>query len=119
MTEHDISAIMIVAADRTLVGIVTERDITRRIVAARLDPGQTRLAEIMTENPETVAPGDSASYALRLMQVRKCRHLPVIDEGRVVGLVSLRDLRTSLAAKTYSTDSGLAARILAKNAKTA
>ena len=119
MTEHDISAIMIVAADDALVGIVTERDITRRIVADRLDAKRTRLAEIMTKNPETVAPGDSALYALRLMQVRKCRHLPVLDEGRVVGVVSMRDLRTSIAAKTYGGDSDLVARLLAKNAKSA
>ncbi len=119
MTEHDISAIMIVADEDRLIGIVTERDITRRIVAAGRDPGETRLAEIMTENPETVAPSGSASYALRLMQARKCRHLPVVDEGRVVGVVSLRDLRTSIAAKTYSTDNGLATRLLAKSAKSA
>lgn len=119
MTEHDISAIMIVAADDALIGIVTERDITRRIVADQMDAKRTRLDEIMTENPETVAPGDSAPYALMLMQARKCRHLPVVDEGRVVGVVSMRDLRTSIAAKTYGGDAKVVARLLAKKTKTA
>ncbi len=119
MAEYDISAIMVVADKDNLVGIVTERDITRRIVADGSDAGETLLGQIMTKDPETVAPGDSARYALRLMQAVKCRHLPVVEDGRVMGVVSMRDLRTSIAVKTYAGDKDLVTRILAKSGESA
>ena len=88
----NIAAIVVVDSDGKLIGIVTERDLTRRVMAAGLDAKATTLGEVMTKNPDTLAPDDSALDALELMRVREYRHLPVVDDGKVVGMVSIRDL---------------------------
>ena len=75
-----------------LVGIVTERDMTVRVVAAGLDADTTPVGEVMTTDPDTLAPNDTASDAIRMMKSRNYRHLPVVDGGTVVGMVSVRDL---------------------------
>jgi CBS domain-containing protein len=74
-----------------LEGIFTGSDLNDRVVALGLDPDATPLAEVMTRNPHTVAPDCHAIAALRLMHDRRCRHLPVCDGGRLVGIVSRRD----------------------------
>ena len=92
MMGFDIGAIVVVDDTGKLTGIVTERDIARRVVAARLDPEKTTVGQIMSRNPDTLAPGDSPLNALELMWVRNFRHLPVVENNRVVGMVSIRDL---------------------------
>jgi CBS domain-containing protein len=92
MTTANIGAIVVLDAKGRLTGIVTERDMTRRIVAKGLDPKETPLSEIMTKNPDTLSPEDSAFDALELMQARNYRHLPVVEDGKCVGMVSVRDL---------------------------
>ena len=91
MEANKISAVLIVADDR-LVGIVTERDLTAKVLAASLDPDATRLETVMTPNPDVLAPGDPPPNALELMRVRGFRHLPVLDGDKIVGIVSIRDL---------------------------
>ena len=91
MTERHIGAVLI-AVDGRLQGIFTERDVLARVVAAGLDPDDTVLGGVMTPNPDTVAPNDTALEALRKMSNRGYRHLPVLDGERVVGIVSIRDL---------------------------
>ena len=100
MDAHDISAIMIVDEGGKLVGIVTERDITRKIVAAGLDANAVSVGDIMTANPDFIAPTDTPQFALDLMRSRKCRHLPIVDGGELKGIVSMRDLRTHLAGRS-------------------
>ncbi len=97
MVEHNISAVVVVDESGLFIGIVTERDITRRMAAADLKPRDTKLADIMTSKVDTILPKDSPFYALRLMLDRRYRHLPVVEEGRVVGMVSIRDLRLLVA----------------------
>ena len=92
MAEKDIAAIVVTDDGGALLGIVTERDLTRRVIAGNRDPDKVTVGEIMTGNPDTLAPRDSALDALELMRTRKYRHLPVVDDGRVVGMVSIRDL---------------------------
>ena len=92
MRFFSIGAIVIVDERTRIIGIVTERDITQRVVADRRDPAQVTLGEIMTKNPDTVPPDATALDALDLMRVRGYRHLPVVDGGRLVGIVSVRDL---------------------------
>ncbi len=92
MADNDIAAIVVTDDGGKLLGIVTERDMTRRIIARGWDPDKVTVGEIMTRNPDTLAPGDSAQDALELMRTRKYRHLPVVDDGHVVGMVSIRDL---------------------------
>jgi CBS domain-containing protein len=82
-------AIMVIADDR-LVGICTERDIVFRVVAKGLDADTTRLADVMTGDPQTIAPDKPFGYALLLMHERGYRHLPVVKDGKVIGMVSSR-----------------------------
>lgn len=98
MHERRIGAIL-VTRDDALVGIITERDIVFRVVAARLDPGQTRIAEVMTANPDTIAPRADVMTALERMQSGGYRHLPVMDDGVLVGIVSIRDIYASVRAE--------------------
>ncbi len=92
MSERHIGAVLI-ALEGRLQGIFTERDVLTRIVAPGLNPGETILGSVMTPNPDTVGPGDTALDALQRMSERGYRHLPVVDDdGRLVGIVSIRDL---------------------------
>lgn len=77
--------------ERKLIGIVTERDLTAA-VAEGVDPATTRVVEYMTEQPTTVAPDDDLQVAARRMAELGVRHLPVVDGGRLVGVLSMRDL---------------------------
>jgi len=98
MTSANVAAIVIVDDKNQVSGIITERDLTRRVVAKGLDPKKTPIADVMTENPDTLSPDDSAGDALELMQSRHFRHLPVVDGDTCVGMVSIRDLY--IAAKS-------------------
>ena len=98
MTSFNVAAIVVIDDDGRFVGIITERDLTRRAIAKGLDPKETPIGDIMTANPDTLAPDDSAGDALELMQSRHFRHLPVVDGDICVGMVSIRDLY--IAAKS-------------------
>lgn len=82
---------VLVTAGNALVGIVTERDVVFRVVAEGRDPERTRLVEVMTANPVSVGPHEPAISALRLMEDAGFRHLPVVEHGRILGVVSRRD----------------------------
>jgi CBS domain-containing protein len=90
MCERQVGAVL-VTDDGALEGIFTERDLMHRVVAAGRDPDRTPLAEVMTPDPDTVAADDYAIDALSLMSERGYRHLPVLHDGRLVGIVSRRD----------------------------
>jgi CBS domain-containing protein len=92
MTERKIGAVIVVDDSARLAGIFTERDLVNRVVAKQLDPAKTALADVMTANPDTLRPNDSAKDALALMSIHRYRHLPVVDGETVVGMVSIRDL---------------------------
>ena len=91
MAQRRIGAVMILRGGR-LEGILTERDVLVRVVAAGLDPDNTRIAQVMTRNPDTVTPDSRPIEALLRMREKGYRHLPVVDRDRVVGMVSIRDL---------------------------
>jgi signal-transduction protein with cAMP-binding, CBS, and nucleotidyltransferase domain len=105
MIKHDVSAIVVVGDDDKLAGIVTERDMTRRVVARNLQAKETTLEAIMSEAPETLSPDDLAHEALARMLQCGFRHLPVVENGRAVGMVSMRILQRAIA--TYSSTLGL------------
>lgn len=91
MTERKIGAVMI--GDRSrLEGIFTERDLLTKVIAANRDPDNVTLAEVMTRDPDTIGPNASAHEALQRMSERGYRHLPVTENGRIVGMVSVRDI---------------------------
>jgi CBS domain-containing protein len=91
MAERRIAAVL-VTEGRTLKGIVTERDMTVRVVAAGLDPATTPLSAVMTADPDTLPPSSPAIAAMELMERHNYRHLPVAVDGEAIGMVSIRDL---------------------------
>jgi len=96
MADAHIAALIVVDDDDKLIGILTERDLTQRVLAAGLDGKSTKVGDVMTANPDTLAPDDSAMDALELMQTRGYRHLPVAEDGACVSIVSIRDLYASV-----------------------
>ena len=96
MADNHIAALVVVDGESKIIGIVTERDMTQRIIAAGLDGKTTPVKHIMTENPDTLSPEDTAGDALELMQTRNYRHLPVAEDGKCIAVVSIRDLYASV-----------------------
>ena len=90
MRQRNVGAMMVVDADK-LAGVFTERDALFRVVAAGLDVGKTPLSTVMTKNPQSIAPDRSFVQALAMMHEGRYRHLPVVENGRPVGMVSVRD----------------------------
>jgi len=90
MRQCNVGSVLVMANGR-LQGIFTERDMVVRVVAEARDPSQTSLEDVMTPKPDMIAPGTTAIEALRRMHDGGYRHLPVVAEGRVVGVVSRRD----------------------------
>ena len=91
MAERHIGAVLI-TADGRLEGIFTERDVLNKIVAPGRDPEAVKLGEVMTRNPDTVSPDATALDTLIRMQTKGYRHVPVVDDGELIGIVSVRDL---------------------------
>ena len=83
---------MIVLEEERLVGIFTERDVLQRVVAAGLLPESTRVSEVMTKEVETIAPSATIEETMHAMTERRHRHFPVVDDGRLIGLVSIGDI---------------------------
>jgi len=94
---HNIGALPVSGADGRLRGIVTDRDIVLRCVAAENDPSVTPVKEIMTKNVVSVSPNDDVRVATRIMAAEQVRRLPVISDGKVVGMISLGDLAKTRA----------------------
>jgi CBS domain-containing protein len=90
MAKRKVGAVLVVDNEK-LVGIFTERDAVFRVIAQDRDLHATRLAEVMTPSPKTVGPDKSFGYALLLMHENGFRHVPVIDNGILVGIVSARN----------------------------
>lgn len=90
MAAHNIGAVMVVN-EGNLVGIFTERDALFRVMAQGVDPTAATLSQVMTPRPFTVAPTKSYGHALVVMQEHDFRHLPVIEDGRPIGIVSARN----------------------------
>lgn len=90
MARRKVGAVMVVEHE-SLVGIFTERDVVFRVIAQGRDAQTTRLAEVMTTSPQTVDPGKSFGYALLMMHEKGFRHVPVIENGKVIGIVSARN----------------------------
>jgi len=89
MAARNVGAVLVMEDDR-LIGILTERDIVFRVVAKGLDAEATPLSEVMTKAPHTVDPEKPLGYALLVMQENGFRHLPVVQDGKPIGIVSSR-----------------------------
>jgi CBS domain-containing protein len=90
MKRSRVGAIMVVQRGR-LTGIFTERDALFRVLAERRDPHTTRLADVMTCDPQTIGPDKPLGHALHMMYEGGFRHLPVVENGAPLGIVSARD----------------------------
>ena len=90
MKEQRVGALLVLEGER-LAGIFTERDALFRVVAEGRDPGATHLRDVMTLNPRTIGPDRPFGHALHLMHEGGFRHVPVVDGGRALGVVSARD----------------------------
>ena len=89
MAKHRVGAVMVLDGTR-LVGIFTERDAVFRVIAQGRDVHATRLADVMTKSPVSVAPSETFGYALLLMHENGFRHVPVVVNGEPIGIVSAR-----------------------------
>ncbi len=98
LADKDVGAVAIVD-DGALMGVLSERDLVFRIIAGGTDADATRVADIMTRNPVTVQAAESLSHALGEMRDRNFRHLPVMDEEALVGMISVRDLFAAMKAE--------------------
>ncbi|MEG2421453.1 MAG: CBS domain-containing protein [Oscillospiraceae bacterium] len=97
LSRHNLGALPVCGEDGHLRGIITDRDIVLRCIAAEEDPAVIPVREIMTRNCAVLSPADDAREATRLMAEKQVRRLPVVEEGRVVGMLSLGDLAVTHA----------------------
>lgn len=91
LAEHDIGAIIVMEDDH-LVGIVSERDYARKVILAQRSSRETLVRDIMTADPQTVSADQTVEDCMKIMSDGGFRHLPVVDEGTVTGVVSMLDV---------------------------
>jgi CBS domain-containing protein len=90
MAEHRVGSVMVLEHDK-LVGIITERDCLDRVLAAGVDPDTTELSAVMTRKVMTITPDHLLVNALHQMHDNGFRHMPVVENGRPIGMISVRD----------------------------
>lgn len=96
--EHNNIGAVVVQDKGSVVGIVTDRDLAIRALGRGLDPHKTTVGDVMTSGVVSLAPKDTQSSAIRLMEKRNIRRIPLVEEGRFVGIVTLDDLLLDEAA---------------------
>ena len=97
LATENIGAAIVMSGDR-LAGIFSERDYTRKVILKGRSSDSTRVEEIMTVNVVVVNPRTKTRDCMALMTEKNIRHLPVVDEGRVIGMVSIRDIVSDIIA---------------------
>jgi CBS domain-containing protein len=91
LNDHGVGALVVVDQRRP-IGIFSERDVLRRVVGMGRDFESTRVRDVMTSPPVTIHPGMRVDEAMALMTEQRIRHLPVVDGGKLVGMISIGDL---------------------------
>lgn len=91
MAEHHIGSVLVVQGEE-LLGIATERDYARKVILQGRSSAETPVGQIMSSPVVTVQPTDTAQTCMELMTARKIRHLPVVEDGRLLGMISIGDL---------------------------
>lgn len=92
LSEHAIGALVVTGADRRIVGIVSERDIVQELAAHGAAALELPLTDVMTRRVVTCSPSDTVSSVMERMTQGKFRHLPVLEQGRLAGIVSIGDV---------------------------
>lgn len=101
MADKNVGALL-VTREGKIIGMMTERDYSRKVALANRSSTSTKVSEIMSSSVLYVEPDDSVEAALSLMTAERIRHLPVIESGRLVGLVSIGDLvRTAIDDREF------------------
>ena len=96
MNRHRVGSVLVMDGAK-LAGIFTERDVLTRIVAAQLDPRTTPVAKVMTADVITVLRTTTVQQVMEIFTEKRCRHLPVMDAGKLVGLISIGDVSRWMA----------------------
>ncbi len=91
MADKDVGALLVMEGDR-LVGIFSERDYARRCILRNRRSKETRVRELMTQDVITITPSTTIDEAMEVMTRHRIRHLPVVEDGKVVGVVSIGDI---------------------------
>lgn len=91
MAEKDVGALLVID-DGQLVGVVSERDYARKVILLGRGSKDTLVSEIMVASPTTITPQCSVDDAMRLITTNRIRHLPVVSEGKLLGMISIGDL---------------------------
>jgi len=95
MNDHHVGSVLVMEAGSP-VGIFSERDVLVRVLAAHRDPRQTLVRDVMTTRLHTASSDDSLLDVMRLMTERRCRHVPIMDGERLLGLVSIGDITKAI-----------------------
>jgi CBS domain-containing protein len=96
MNHHRVGSVLVLDGGK-LVGIFTERDVLRRVVGAGVDPRRSMVADVMTADVITISPEATIEETTVLFTEKRCRHLPVCDQGRLVGTISIGDITRWMA----------------------
>ena len=91
MNENHVGSVLVLN-EGSLAGIFTERDVLQRVVAAEKNPRSTPVSTVMTRNVVTLSPQTTVEEAMALITDKRCRHLPVLQQGRLVGIISSGDV---------------------------
>lgn len=96
MNRHRVGSVLVIDGGR-LVGIFTERDVLRRVVGAGVDPRTTKIADVMTRDVIKITPETTIEETMRIFTEKRCRHLPVCENDRLVGTISIGDITRWMA----------------------
>ena len=110
MAEHDIGAVLVIEGDR-LVGIFTERDYARKVVLRGKSSKDTVISELMTPNVCTITPSHTMDQVMNIMTENRFRHLPVVDHGKIAGIVTIGDVVKAVIAMQEATIAQLSSYI--------
>ena len=106
LAQHEVGALMVMQ-DGKLVGVVSERDYTRKVALQGKNSKETTVASIMTSNVQTVSPSTGTRACMALMREMKFRHLPVVEGDKVLGMISIRDIMDDIIDDNERTISDL------------
>ena len=96
MNRHRVGSVLVLDGGK-LVGIFTERDVLRRVVGASVDPRESVVADVMTTGVITISPDATVEETMVIFTEKRCRHLPVLDQGQLVGTISIGDITRWMA----------------------
>ena len=97
LADYEVGALMVVEDDR-LVGVVSERDYTRKVALQGKSSKEMRVADIMTPDVMTVTPSTHTRECMTMMSQKRIRHLPVVEGAQIIGMISIRDLMDDIIA---------------------